>query len=38
MLVGCEQKKGEEEEMVGAFSAFGGCDWRWGLVILVKND
>lgn len=36
MLVGCEEKK--EEKMVGAISAFGGCDWRWGLVILVKND
>lgn len=38
MLVGCEEKKEEEEEEVGAFSAFVGCNWRWGLVILVKND
>lgn len=37
MLVGCEEKK-EKEEVVGAFSAFVGCNWRWGLVILVKND
>lgn len=37
MLVGCEEKK-EEVVVVGAFSAFVGCNWRWGLVILVKND
>lgn len=37
MLVGCEEKK-EKEEVVGAFSAFVGCNWRRGLVILVEND
>lgn len=38
MLAGCEEKKEAEEEEVGAFSAFVGCNRRWGLVILVKSD